>query len=89
MTPDNMNDTTRQWIKFEHSRLHCVEEWPQSARKEVVLAAIHASLTRLEQANDAAAPMPCAVCASRPAKSNVLQFPRRAGGLTLVTRPAA
>ena len=88
MTPENPNGTLRQWIKSEHSRLHRVEEWPESAHKEVVLGAIHATLIRLEQAN-ADIEVPCTTCASRRAKSNVVQFPCRPRGLTLVTRPAA
>ena len=85
---DNTKDTIRQWIKLEHSRLHSVEEWPQSAHKIAVLASIHSTLTRLEQANASAA-ISCTVCASRRPKSNVLEFPRRSRGLTLVTMPAA
>ena len=85
---DNTKDTIRQWIRVEHSRLHNVEEWPDSSHKMAVLASIHATLTRLEQANAAAATL-CTICASRRVKSNVLEFPRRSSGLTLVTRPAA
>ena len=85
MTPDN---TIRQWIKVEHSRLHRVEEWPESAYKDAVLTAVQATLARLEQAN-AAIKVPCTVCASRRPKSNVVEFPCRPRGLTLVTKPAA
>jgi hypothetical protein len=38
----------RQWINVEHYRLHCVEEWPDSPYKEVVLVAISTALQRLE-----------------------------------------
>jgi len=87
MMLNHTNDTIRQWIKLEHSRLHRVEEWPQSAHKDAVLASIHATLTRLERAN--AEFTPCTVCASRRAKSNVVEFPSRSRALTLVTTPAA
>ena len=85
---DNTKATIRQWIKLEHSRLHRVEEWPQSAHKVAVLASIHATLSRLEETSAADATI-CTVCASQRVKSNVLEFPRRSRGLTLVTRPAA
>ena len=85
---ENTKDTIRQWIKLEHWRLHSVEEWPQSAHKIAVLESIRATLTRLEQANETVE-MLCTVCASRQSKSNVVEFPRRTRGLTLVTWPAA
>jgi hypothetical protein len=85
---ENTKDTIRQWIKLEHWRLHSVEEWPSSAHKIAVLESIRATLTRLEQSNETVE-MLCTVCASRRPKSNVIEFPRKARGLTLVTRPAA
>jgi len=88
MITENTNETLRQWIKLEHSRLHRVEEWPESANKDVVLASVHATLNRLEHANGDLA-IPCTVCASRRVKSNVVEFPCRTRGLSLVTMPAA
>jgi hypothetical protein len=69
------NQMLSQWIKTEHHRLHCVERWPDSPYKEVVLAAIHSVLERLKAALPAPMEPPqCMVCASRRAES-VLEFP--------------
>jgi hypothetical protein len=87
MITDDKNEALRQWIKLEHSRLHHVEEWPESANKDAVLTAVRATLKRLEQANGAA--IPCTVCVSRRANSNLLEFPCPPRSLTLATRPAA
>ena len=37
-----------QWIKVEHYRLHCAEQWPESDYKEAALAAIRSTLKALE-----------------------------------------
>jgi hypothetical protein len=46
--------TLNQWIAVEHSRLHGVEDWPDSLRKQTVLAAIHSSIRSLVTGRDAA-----------------------------------
>jgi hypothetical protein len=89
MTFDSTNERIDQWIKFEHSRLHHVQEWPESAHKETVLTAIHSVLARLEVALAPQEPPRCSVCASGKAKPKLLEFPSRSRGLSLVTRPAA
>ena len=35
-----------EWLATEHYRLHRVEEWPDSPRKEATLAAIHDLVAR-------------------------------------------
>jgi hypothetical protein len=46
--------TLNQWIAVEHSRLHGVEYWPDSLRKQTVLAAIHSSIRSLMTGDNAA-----------------------------------
>ena len=76
-----------QWMKVEHYRLHCVEEWAESPHKEAVLAAIRSALDRLE-ASSLKTPQ-CMVCASRRAKSVVLVFPSKPKGSPDLARLAA
>lgn len=37
-----------QWIRVEHYRLHCAEQWPASAYKDAVIAAVHSTLKGFE-----------------------------------------
>ena len=83
------NQKLGQWIRMEHYRLHSAETLPDGPYKEAVLAAIHSGLKRLKEASSAPFEPPvCTICASRRAKSVVLEFPgskRR----TTITRLAA
>ena len=55
-----------EWSAAEHYRLHTVEEWPGSRRKEATLAAIQSSLVSLSwSAEVAARPIECGICLSR------------------------
>jgi hypothetical protein len=79
-----------QWIRMEHYRLHCVEEWPDGSHKDATLISIRSVLQRLETASTAAVePAQCMVCASRKTKSVVLQMPSRSTGSPAITRLAA
>ena len=84
------NESIGQWIRMEHYRLHCVEEWPDSSHKDATLISIRSALQRLETASTAAVePAQCMVCASRKTKSVVLQMPSRSTGSRAITRLAA
>ena len=64
-----------QWINFEHSRWHQIEEWPDGPRKQIALAAIRsalASLTRLMP--EACDPGGCSLCESRKRRGSVLEW---------------
>jgi hypothetical protein len=79
-----------QWIKVEHYRLHCAEQWPESDYKEAVLAAIRSTLKTLEAASLARVEQPlCMVCASLQAPAVVLELPSRSQSPTAITRLAA
>jgi len=79
-----------QWIKVEHYRLHCAEQWPESYYKEAVLAAIHSTLKSLEATSLALVEQPsCTVCASLQAPAVVLELPSRSRNPTAITRLAA
>jgi hypothetical protein len=79
-----------QWIRMEHYRLHCVEEWPDSSHKDATLISIRSALQRLETASTAAVePAQCMVCASRKTKWVVLQMPSRSTGSPAITRLTA
>jgi hypothetical protein len=76
-----------QRIKFEHSRLHSVEEWPASPYKDAVLAAIRSTLGRFEAESPAPETPQCMICASR--KAVVLEFPSRSRASSAITQLAA
>lgn len=63
-----------QWMKVEHYRLHCVEEWPDSPYKHALLAGIRSALEGLKALLAPIEPERCAACASRGAGSAVLTF---------------
>src|SRR6266699_1981161 len=70
------NQKLGQWSRMEHYRLHSAETLPDGPYKEAVLAAIHSGLKRLNEASSAPFEPPvCTICASRRAKSVVLEFP--------------
>jgi hypothetical protein len=79
-----------QWIKVEHYRLHCAEQWPESDYKETVLAAIRSTLKALEATSLAPVEQPhCMVCGSLQAPAAVLKLPSRSHSPAAVTRLAA
>ena len=79
-----------QWIKVEHYRLHCAEQWPESDYKEAVLAAIRSTLKTLEATSLAPAEQPrCMVCASLQAPAVMLELPSRSQSPTEIRRLAA
>ncbi len=53
---------SRQWIAFEHYRLHTIERWPDSPRKTAGLAAVRATLRSF---GSAAEEFECCQCARR------------------------
>jgi len=84
------NDKLGQWLKMEHYRLHCVERWADSPRKQAVLTGIRSALERMQAAAPASADQPmCMVCASRRRESAVLQFPSPSPAAPVITRLAA
>jgi hypothetical protein len=79
-----------QWIKMEHYRLHCAQEWPDSDYKEAVLAAIHSTLKTLEATSLAAVEQPrCMLCASRQGATGALELPSNLQSPITRTRLAA
>jgi hypothetical protein len=53
-------------IAMEHYRLHVIEQWPDSARKEAEIAAVRSAIESLERSAHAGAPLfQCIVCAFR------------------------
>jgi hypothetical protein len=85
-----MNETLKQFIKVEHYRWHCAEEWADSPYKEAVLRAIHSALNRLEAAAvEPVDPPACIICAARKKQAKVLMFPSRPETSPVVLRPAA
>ena len=84
------NESIGQWIRMEHYRLHCVEEWPDSSYKDTTLTSIRSALQGLETASTAAVETAqCMVCASRKTKSVVRQMPSRSTESPAITRLAA
>lgn len=89
MSYNQSNEHLGQRIKFEHSRLHSAEEWPASAYKYAVLAAIRSTLGRLEAEFPVPEAPQCTICASRKAGAVVLEFPSRSRKSSVITRLAA
>jgi hypothetical protein len=50
-----------EWIAMEHYRLHTVETWPESSRKDATLAAIHSALAGLLRDPTAVQPPECSI----------------------------
>jgi hypothetical protein len=79
-----------QWIKVEHYRLHCAEQWPESDYKKAALAAIRSTLKTLEATSLAPAEEPrCIGCASSQGPLVVLELPSPSQRRTAITRLAA
>jgi hypothetical protein len=79
-----------QWIKVEHYRLNCAEQWPESDYKEAVLAAIRSTLKTLEATSLAPVEQPrCRVCASLQRPAVLLELPSRSQSPIAITRLAA
>jgi hypothetical protein len=88
---DPVNESVRQYMKIEHYRLHCAEEWPDSPYKKAVLAAVHSALTRLEAT--AIEPFEAPACMSCATRTKIvaplIMFPRQPNSSPAVLRPAA
>jgi len=91
MQPVNpVNESLSRFIKLEHYRMHCAEEWADGPRKDAVLAAVHSSLERLEAGMLAPYELPtCMVCAARRTKAPVLMFPSKPKSSTAAMPTAA
>jgi hypothetical protein len=70
-----MNEINTAWLEFEHERLHDVEQWPDSPRKQAVLAAIASTLRSLSHHPGIDAKFSCLVCGSRMHNLRVLDLP--------------
>ena len=71
-----------QWLAMEHYRLHAVEDWPDSPRKEAALAAIRSKIKSLA-IGPLAVGLGCAVCLNRARK--LVAFPHSPSGLPIET----
>ena len=89
MIDNRSNEILGQWIRFEHSRLHAVEQWPSSPHKDATLAAIGSTLRRFEAESQAPEMLRCMICASRRRAAVVLEFPSRSRESNTNTRLAA
>lgn len=78
----SMQEFNREWLAFEHQRLHNVEQGPDSPRKRAVLGAIQSTLDSLSRQHSVAPgttqeKFRCFQCESKKAKLTVLE-PARA-----------
>jgi len=63
-----------EWLASEHQRLHNVEQWLDSPRKQAVLGAIQSTLDSLSRhPGTAQGKFSCFLCESRKAKLKVLE----------------
>jgi hypothetical protein len=69
-----MQEFNNEWLASEHQRLHSVEQWPDSPRKQAVLDAIQSTLDSLSRHPGAAqGKFSCFLCESRKTKLIVLE----------------
>ena len=62
-----------QWLMIEHSRLHVVEAWPESAHRRVILAAVLSAIKGLSsEPSLCAKSRDCTVCRGRELGSHVV-----------------
>lgn len=65
-----------EWLAMEHYRMHLIERWPDSDRKEASLAAVRSAIAGLESAAPAeASAFFCDVCHSRRRSATVIEYP--------------
>jgi hypothetical protein len=88
---DRVNDAVTQFMRVEHYRLHCAEQWADGPCKDAVLASAYSKLERLEESAVAPFQPPvCMICAARKARrAQVLPFPSRPQGCPTVMPRAA
>jgi hypothetical protein len=88
---DRVNEVLKQFVRVEHYRLHCAEQWADGPYKDAVLASACSKLERLEASAIAPHEAPlCMVCENRKARSaQVLMFPSRPKGAVEVMPRAA
>ena len=68
----------REWLAMEHYRLHSVEAWPDSPRKEAAMTAIRSKLDSLARdPRVMTQPLDCQICANRKKAAVVRDFPQR------------
>jgi hypothetical protein len=53
------------WLANEHSRIHLIEQWPESSRKRAALAAARSTLDSLLQRVPPHESFRCLLCANR------------------------
>ena len=79
----------RQWLAMEHYRLHSVEAWPESPRKDAAVAAIRSKLDSLARDPDVIAqPLDCLICATKKS-ATVRDFPHRSNDALIQIDAAA
>lgn len=69
-----MQEFNTEWLAGEHQRLHNVEQWPDSPRKQAVLGAIQSTLDSLSRhPGTARGKFSCFLCQSTKTKLIVLE----------------
>jgi hypothetical protein len=64
-----------QWLMIEHSRLHTVEAWPESAHRRATLAAVLSAIKSLSSDPSLRAKsLDCTVCCGRKRRSDVIEL---------------
>ena len=85
-----MQKFSAAWLATEHHRLHHVEQWPDSPRKQAVLAAIQSTLDSLARyARTAHENFICVLCETRKTKAKVLEMPPNRGPVPILTGTTA
>jgi hypothetical protein len=73
-----MQKFSAAWLAFEHHRLHHVEQWPDSPRKQAVIEAIQSTLDSLSvYPRKSQESFICFVCEARNSKKVLEMRPTR------------
>ena len=74
---DRMCEFNTAWLASEHNRLHNVELWPDSPRKQIALSAVQSSLDSLSrQSGTEQGKFICFLCQSKSANLTVIETRR-------------
>jgi hypothetical protein len=70
----------KQWLAIEHSRLHVIENWPESAKREISLQAVRSAIRSLTGDDDPWS-AECLICGEPKHSGLLLELPKRPGGV--------
>jgi hypothetical protein len=68
-----MREFNTAWLASEHNRLHNIELWPDSPRKQIALSAVQSSLDSLSRHAGTTQNFTCFLCESKRRNLRVME----------------